>query len=207
MASGNPGDSTRGVVKGRVAAVLCAATFALFAFVAPGVFAAEKAEEDYQRVRQAWQAEEYVRALELGEVFVVEHPDHPEIATALHLAAKGGWQSSNFKRAVPLFRKLLEEHPQFKSADEVRFGLTECLSGMRALDECIKQCRENLEAAPESPNADYWRFLIPQSQFRLWRFKEAEEGLKTFLARHPNSDLCRARQPVLGKDQPVLEDG
>ena len=189
--------------RAELTAALCAAMFALFAVVAPGALAADKAEEDYQRLCEASQAKQYVKALELGEAFVVEHPDHPEIASALHLAAMGGRKSSNFKRAVPLFRKILKDHPQFKSTDEVRFGLAECLSGMRALEECIKQCRENLEAAPESPNADYWRFLIPQSQFRLWRFKEAEEGLKAFLASHPNSAYAEHASRYLEKINPT----
>jgi len=209
MASGKPGNSAQGLVGGRLTAVLCAA-ISLFAVVAPGAMAAENAEEDYERLSEASQAKEYVKALELGEAFVVEHPDHPEIASALHLAAMGGRKSSNFKRAVPLFRKILEDHPQFESTDEVRFGLATCLAGMRALEECIKQCRENLEAAPESPNADYWRFLIPQSQFRLWRFKEAKEGFEAFLASHPDSTYAAHARQYMERINPswkVDEDG
>ena len=36
----------------------------------------------------------------------------------------------------------MAEYPDFHRMNEVRFKLTECLSGMRALDECIAQCFE-----------------------------------------------------------------
>jgi hypothetical protein len=68
-----------------------------------------------------------------------------------------------------------KDHPDFGTIDGVRFDLVRCLSGMRALEECISVCRENPEAAADSPDADYWRF------------KEAGAGLNAFLADHPAS--------------------
>ncbi len=209
MASWKPGEpvtqetnASRATWTGRV---LSAVVFGLFAVVAPCAVAAEKADEDYQRLREASQAKQHVKALELGEAFLVEHPDHPKIASALHLAAKGGLASADLRRAAPLFRRIVKEHPEFKAIDDARFRLAECLSGMRALEECIKQCRENLEAAPESPVANYYRFLIPQSQFRLWRFKEAEGGLKDFLAHYPRSPYAAHASRYLGKINPSWE--
>lgn len=183
--------------------ILFAAALGLFAAATPGAIAAEKAEEDYQRLRKAWQAKQYVKALELGEAFLVDHPDHPQIASALHLAAQGGMSSSNFKRAVALFRRVIEDHPEFNAIDDARTGLTQCLSGMRALEECIQECRKALKAAPKSRGADYWSFLIPHSQFRLWRFKEAEEGMKAFLERYPRSTYAGYARRYLAKINPA----
>jgi len=162
----------------------------------------EKAEEDYRQLRKTSEAKEHVKALELGEAFLVAYPDHPKIATALYLAAKAGAASMNFKRTVPLFRRILKDHPDYDAIDEVRLKLVESLSGMRAFDECITQCRENLKAAPESPLADYWHFLIPHSQFRLWRFKEAEKGMKDFLASYPGSTYAEHARRYLQKINP-----
>ena len=166
---------------------LLAAVFGVLALVAPVAIAAEKADEDYQQLGKTMRAKQYAKVLELGEAFLADHPDHPRTASALNLAAKGGMGSSNFKRAAGLFRRIIEDHPDFNAIDDARSGLAQCLSGMRALEECIKQCRKNLTAAPKSPGADYWRFLIAQSQFRMRSFKEAEEGLKAFLAQYPGS--------------------
>ena len=207
-------EGTDSYLRGHRAHELCgfrstaAGVAVLFIFLAlgvPGAVAADRAEEDYQQLRQAFQAKQYVKALELGEAFLADHPDHPEIASALVLAAKGGMASSNFKRAVPLFRKVIEGHPGFSAIDDARSGLAQCLSGMRALEACIEQCRENLEASPESPRADYWRFLIPQSQFRLWRFQEAEAGMKAFLSRSPRSTYAGYAGRYLERINPSWE--
>jgi TolA-binding protein len=165
----------------------------------------DQAKEAYQRLREASEAGRHAEALELGETFLAAYPDHPEIATALHLAAKAGRATSTYGRAIPLLRIVLKDHPDFAAIDEVRFELAECLSGTRALEECIAQCRENLETAPDSSGADYYRFLIPQSQFRLWRFKEAEEGLKDYLARYPGSDYAASARRHLDKINPSWE--
>ena len=159
-------------------------------------------EEVYQQLRAAAEAKENLRTLEIGEAFLRAHPGSPQIADALHLAAMAGMASSSYDRAAPLLRQILDDHPDFDAIDEVRFKLTECLSGMRALEECIAQCRANLKVAPDSPGADYWRFLIPHSQFRLWRFKEAETGLQAFLKDHPNSTYAGSARKYLDMINP-----
>jgi len=185
-----------------------AALFALFAVATPGLHAADKGEEDYQRLQKTSQAKKYKEALELAETFLKEHPDHKRMEAALYLGATGGAHTQHFKRAVALYRMILEKYPRFHSIGEVRHGLVNCLAGMRALKECIEQCRDNLKAEPESSHVDYWRFLIPQSQFRLWQFEESEKGLKAFLERHPDSTFARHAREYLAKiDPPWKMDG
>jgi TolA-binding protein len=172
--------------------------------------ASADANEAFRQLCEASEAGQHDKTLELGEAFLKTCPHHPEIATALHLAAKAAIATSHRERAVFLLRKIVGDHPAFDAIDEVRFGLAESLSATRALEECIALCRENLEVSPNSSGADYFRFLIPQSQFRLWRFQEAEEGLQAYLAQYPESQYADHAERYLDKINPswrVDEDG
>jgi TolA-binding protein/predicted TPR repeat methyltransferase len=160
------------------------------------------ADEAYRQLRAAAEAKQDGRTLELGEAFLRTHSESPEIPSALHLAAMAAMESSRYARAAPLFRQIIDDHPDFENIGEVRFKLAECLAGMRALDECIAHCRASLAAEPDDVGADYLQFLIPQSQFRLWRFREAEQGLNAFLAEYPDSSYSADAQRYLDMINP-----
>ncbi len=168
----------------------------------PGLCASDKAEEDYQHLQDTWKAKQYEKALDLAETFLKDHPGNRRVASALYMGANGGTQTQNFKRAVALYRMILEKYPESRAISNVREELVHCLSGMRALKECIEQSRENLKADPENPQAHHWRFLIPQSQFRFWQFKESEKGFKYFLKRHPDSTFAGYARRYLAKIDP-----
>jgi len=186
----------------RFSIAITTAFFAFFSQAGPGLCASDKADEDYQRLQDIWKAKQYEKALDLAEAFLKNHPGNRKVASALYMGANGGTHIRHFKRAVTLYRIILEKYPESRAMGNVREELVHCLSGMRALKECIQQSRENLKADPGNPQAHHWRFLIPQSQFRLWQFREAEKGLKAFLERHADSIFARHARNYLAKIDP-----
>ncbi len=160
------------------------------------------AADDLTAIRTAVRTNQYDKALERAEAMPSTDPQYAKLAGILHRAGNQAAEQNHFAPAAEFYQLLLTRFPDSRYASQTRANLVTVYSGLRRLEDCIRQSQENLSLEPDSPHAEYWEFLIAQSAFRLWKFEEAERGLTAFLEKYPTGRLAGAAQGYLDDIDP-----
>lgn len=160
-----------------------------------------------EKVSEAFQNTDYTKALKLAREFLAQEKDSDKLDEATFIAGRSASLLLEYDIAVKFYTKLLKAFPESKYVTDSRADLVNCYTGMRQLDVCIKQCRDNLAVAPDSVYADHWTFTLAHSQFKLYNFKEAGPGLKNFLKNYPESTYRPIAQKYLGLIDPDWQIG
>ena len=180
---------------------------ALLVLLVSATLARADAPADYAALLAAFNNKDWTRTLDLAEAFVKDHADYRHVHAAYYMGGNAGVNSAQYERGEAMYRALLAKHLHSRHVGKARNELVNLLANARRLDDCIKQCRSNLEAEPEAIHRDDWRWRIGECQFRLWAFKEAEASLKAFLEGFPQSRHRARAQEHLAMINPPLKVG
>jgi tetratricopeptide (TPR) repeat protein len=154
---------------------------------------------------EACKAGEYDQALGLAKKLTLSGADQGSVEVALHQAAHLIAQANEFERAAAIYRLLIEKFPQSKDLERAHTELAACLYQSRKLAECQELVRTNLKLYPKSQWVEYWEFLIPQIDYRLYEFDKAKAGYEAFLKKYPGSQYAGHAQADLGRIDPAWE--
>lgn len=175
----------------------------LILLLAPALYA--DAATDYQALLDDYKAKAYAAALDKAEAFVEAHPDYRHTGAACYIGGNSGLNSGAYDRAEKLYRTLLESYPNNRHAGKARNELVTVYDAARRLRECITQCQSNIKAEPESSYRDRWEYMIGQSRYRLWEFRQAEADLKAFRQGYPESRYVSSADNYLAHINPPLK--
>ena len=145
------------------------------------------AETDYAALLDAHRNKRYLEALEKAETFVADHADFKYAGAAYYIGGNGGLNAGEYDRAEALYKAMFRLHPDNKHISKARNELVTLYDAARKLDACIAQCETNIKAEPKSSYLDRWHYMIGQSRYRIWDFKQAESDLKAFKQKYPGS--------------------
>lgn len=163
------------------------------------------AEADYQALLSSYKGKRYLEALEKAETFVNDHPDYKYTGAAYYMGGNSGLNADEYDRAVAMYTVMLEKHPDNRHIGKARNELVTLYDEARRLEACIAQCETNIKAEPASSYLDRWRYVIGQSRYRLWDFKQAENDLKAFKKAFPDSRYAGYADYYLERINPPLK--
>ena len=138
------------------------------------------ADADYAALLEAFNNKAYAAALTKAEAFAAANPGHRHVAAALYMGGNAGMHARENDRAAAMHEALLAAHPDNRHTSKARDELVTIYDAARKLDACIARCEANLKAEPKSTLRDRWTYMIGQSRFRQWKFKQAEADFKAF---------------------------
>ncbi len=156
-------------------------------------------------MEKALSQKDYALALAQAQALGEEDPDDPKLPSLLNRAGSQAGAEKRLAPAAAFYEELLRQSPESRYAERARTELAACYSGLRRLEDCIEQAKENLRLYPKSRSVPYWEFLVAQSSFRLWRFEEAEKQLRAFLSAYPNGPLAKHARSCLEDINPDWE--
>lgn len=158
-------------------------------------------ELDLAAINTAIEAGNHSQAIQLARAAAAD-PVPAALEQILFDAGAAELNKMKLENAAAYFRLFVDKFPKSENASAARAELVACYTYIRKLDECIAQAKVNLELDPDSKWVEYWKFLIPQSQFRLWDYKSAKPGLKAFLKEYPDGEYARHAKSCLEKIDP-----
>lgn len=178
-------------------------TLLLILLLAPALYA--DADADYQALLDDYKNKRYTEALGKAEAFVAAHPDYKYTGAAYYMGGNSGLNAGEYDRAEALYKAMLEKHADNRHIGKARNELVTVYDSARKLDACIAQCEANIKAEPDSSYADRWHYMIGQSRYRLWDFKQAEKDLKEFKKKYPESRQANYADYYLERINPPLK--
>ena len=162
-------------------------------------------EADLATITAAIEAKDHAQAIQLAQAAATAEPVPAALETVLFEAGAAELNKMKLENAAAYFRLFVDKFPESENASAARAELVACYNYLRKLDECIAQAKVNLKLDPDSKWVEYWEFLIPQSQFRLWDYENAKPGLEAFLKKHPNGEYAKHAKSCLEKIDPSWE--
>jgi len=164
-----------------------------------------KANDAKRAFNAAIQSGEFDQATKFAEAFVAKYPDNKTFDEDIFKGSQTTTSKMKLEYSAKLHRLLLETFPESKHASHARSELVACYTHLRELDACIAQAKKNLKTEPNSEWAEYWEFLIGQSQFRLWKFDVAKTNLDAFLVKYPKGEYAKHARKCLSFIDPPWE--
>ena len=155
-----------------------------------------------EKVNEAFQKSNKTKALVLAQKFLSQQKESSSLDEVTFIAGRSASLLLEFEIAIKHYKDLLKKFPESKYVMDTRADLVNCYTGLRKLEVCISQCKDNLAYAPKSVYADHWTFTLAHSQFKLYNFKNAKVGLESFLKNYPKSSYRSIAQKYLNLIDP-----
>ncbi|MBZ0137142.1 MAG: hypothetical protein K8I27_12305 [Planctomycetes bacterium] len=178
-------------------------TLLLLLLLAPALRA--DADADYQALLDAHRNRRYADALERSEAFVRDHAAHKYAGAAYYIGGNSGLNAGEYDRAEALYKAMLEKHADNRHIGKARNELVTVYDSARKLDACIVQCEANIKADADSEYIDRWHYMIGQSRYRLWDFRQSEKDLKSFKVNYPESQYINWADYYVERINPPLK--
>ena len=179
--------------------LVCLSSFSIYA---------DEATKTYEKIMNSFESKKYSEAHELAKDYLTKFNDKTD--TVLFIAGRSASLDLEFDKAIKAYNQLLNDHPTSKYVVDTRADLINCYQGLRLLEKCIQQAKDNLAFAPKSQYADHWHFVHAHSLFKLYRFSEAEKGLSQFIKDYPNSQYVAMAKKYVALVNPnwdIAENG
>ncbi|MCF6228415.1 MAG: hypothetical protein L3J82_07135 [Planctomycetes bacterium] len=163
------------------------------------------AAQDVSKVQEAIKERRYADAAKLASQIESKHPDYDKLDLTRYWGAVAYNQFAEYLQAEQFLKRLRENSPESEKAEAGLHLLAEVLYKQRKLDEAIQYWQLNLKTYENSRLVQRWRYGIAESNFRCWRFKEAEKLFAGFTEEFPESKYLPRVRMYQADINPELE--